>query len=375
MQAEDALGRDRLGARAPRRRDSHRASRSAQGRCSGRRTLLDEYDAVFLGLGLGADSDASASRARTGRASSARRPDRADQARRSSAPTPRRRRRARSSIGGGNTAIDVAHELRAPRRRRRHHGLPPRREDDARLRARARGARKDGRPPAGERGAAVARDAARQARRRSSSPTADGKPSAAPSEELACDLIVVAIGQRAARPRGASSPASRSTPRAASSSTRPRTAPATPRCTAAATASNGGKEVVNAVAEASDAVRACIELRRCAGATRAVMADLSSTSAGIKCPNPFWLASAPPTNTGDQVMRAFDAGWGGAVWKTLGNPIVNVSSRFGGIDYGNTPDDGAQQHRAHHRPPARGEPPRDPRGEEALSRSTRSSPR
>jgi dihydropyrimidine dehydrogenase (NAD+) subunit PreA len=35
-------------------------------------------------------------------------------------------------------------------------------------------------------------------------------------------------------------------------------------------------------------------------------------------------------------MRAFDAGWGGAVWKTLGNPIVNVTSRFGGIDYGNT---------------------------------------
>jgi dihydropyrimidine dehydrogenase (NAD+) subunit PreA len=66
------------------------------------------------------------------------------------------------------------------------------------------------------------------------------------------------------------------------------------------------------------------------------MADLSIDFAGIKSPNPFWLASAPPTNTGDQVMRAFDVGWGGAVWKTLGNPIVNVSSRFGGIDYGNT---------------------------------------
>jgi dihydropyrimidine dehydrogenase (NAD+) subunit PreA len=66
------------------------------------------------------------------------------------------------------------------------------------------------------------------------------------------------------------------------------------------------------------------------------MADLSIDFAGIKCPNPFWLASAPPTNTGDQIMRAFDAGWGGAVWKTLGNPIVNVSSRFGGVDYGNT---------------------------------------
>ncbi|MCZ7682940.1 MAG: NAD-dependent dihydropyrimidine dehydrogenase subunit PreA [Sandaracinaceae bacterium] len=64
------------------------------------------------------------------------------------------------------------------------------------------------------------------------------------------------------------------------------------------------------------------------------MADLSIDFCGVKSPNPFWLASAPPTNTGDQVKRAFDAGWGGAVWKTLGNPIVNVSSRFGGIDYG-----------------------------------------
>ena len=64
------------------------------------------------------------------------------------------------------------------------------------------------------------------------------------------------------------------------------------------------------------------------------MPDLSIDFAGIKSPNPFWLASAPPTNSGDQVMRAFDAGWGGAVWKTLGNPIVNVSSRLGSIDYG-----------------------------------------
>src|SRR5271154_3091973 len=63
------------------------------------------------------------------------------------------------------------------------------------------------------------------------------------------------------------------------------------------------------------------------------MADLSIDFAGIKSPNPFWLASAPPTNTGEQVMRAFDAGWGGAVWKTLGNPIVNVTSRFGAVDY------------------------------------------
>jgi dihydropyrimidine dehydrogenase (NAD+) subunit PreA len=63
------------------------------------------------------------------------------------------------------------------------------------------------------------------------------------------------------------------------------------------------------------------------------MADLSIEFAGIKSPNPFWLASAPPANTGEQVMRAFDAGWGGAVWKTLGDPIVNVTSRFGAVDY------------------------------------------
>ncbi|MEZ4336506.1 MAG: hypothetical protein R3B82_07760 [Sandaracinaceae bacterium] len=37
------------------------------------------------------------------------------------------------------------------------------------------------------------------------------------------------------------------------------------------------------------------------------MADLSIDFCGVKSPNPFWLASAPPTNTGDQVKRAFDA--------------------------------------------------------------------
>lgn len=63
------------------------------------------------------------------------------------------------------------------------------------------------------------------------------------------------------------------------------------------------------------------------------MPDLSVNFAGIKSPNPFWLASAPPTNSGYQIMKAFDAGWGGAVWKTLGVPIVNVSSRYGSVNY------------------------------------------
>jgi dihydropyrimidine dehydrogenase (NAD+) subunit PreA len=65
------------------------------------------------------------------------------------------------------------------------------------------------------------------------------------------------------------------------------------------------------------------------------MPDLSITFCGIRCPNPFWLASGPPTNTAYQVMRAFDAGWGGAVWKTIGEPIINTVSRYGSIDLKN----------------------------------------
>jgi dihydropyrimidine dehydrogenase (NAD+) subunit PreA len=65
------------------------------------------------------------------------------------------------------------------------------------------------------------------------------------------------------------------------------------------------------------------------------MADLRVEFAGIKAPNPFWLASAPPTDKSYNVVRAFKAGWGGVVWKTLGEagpPIVNVSGpRYGAI--------------------------------------------
>ena len=65
------------------------------------------------------------------------------------------------------------------------------------------------------------------------------------------------------------------------------------------------------------------------------MPDLSINFCGVRSPNPFWLASGPPANTAYQVMRAFDAGWGGAVWKTIGEPIINTASRYGSIDYKN----------------------------------------
>ncbi len=65
------------------------------------------------------------------------------------------------------------------------------------------------------------------------------------------------------------------------------------------------------------------------------MADLTSDFVGISSPNPFWLASAPPTDKEYNVRRAFEAGWGGVVWKTLGEagpPVVNVNGpRYGAI--------------------------------------------
>ena len=67
------------------------------------------------------------------------------------------------------------------------------------------------------------------------------------------------------------------------------------------------------------------------------MADLRSNFLGIQSPNPFWLASAPPTDKAYNVNRAFEAGWGGVVWKTLGEagpPVVNVSGPRYGAVYG-----------------------------------------
>ncbi|HEY9012899.1 MAG TPA: NAD-dependent dihydropyrimidine dehydrogenase subunit PreA [Devosia sp.] len=65
------------------------------------------------------------------------------------------------------------------------------------------------------------------------------------------------------------------------------------------------------------------------------MADIRNNFVGIKSPNPFWLASAPPTDKAYNVERAFKAGWGGVVWKTLGEegpPVVNVNGpRYGAI--------------------------------------------
>jgi len=54
--------------------------------------------------------------------------------------------------------------------------------------------------------------------------------------------------------------------------------------------------------------------------------QLDVTFTGLRFSNPFLLASAPPTESDSNIMRAFDAGWGGVVTKTIGlHPVVNVA--------------------------------------------------
>ena len=49
------------------------------------------------------------------------------------------------------------------------------------------------------------------------------------------------------------------------------------------------------------------------------------TFTGIHFDNPFLLSSAPPTESENNILRAFEAGWGGVVTKTIGlHPVVNV---------------------------------------------------
>ncbi|HYL41626.1 MAG TPA: NAD-dependent dihydropyrimidine dehydrogenase subunit PreA, partial [Candidatus Binatus sp.] len=103
---------------------------------------------------------------------------------------------------------------------------------------------------------------------------------------------------------------------------------------------NGGAEVVNAVQHGKRAARSILEALGLSTQIQAARktdstvpgVDLFPDMAGIHSPNPFWLASCPITNTAEMVSRAFDAGWGGAVWKTVGEPITNVTSRLGAMN-------------------------------------------
>ena len=70
------------------------------------------------------------------------------------------------------------------------------------------------------------------------------------------------------------------------------------------------------------------------------MADLSTVFTGIRFENPFLLASAPPTESESNIVRAYEAGWGGVVTKTIGlHPVTNVrgpKTKFLRVDNGGT---------------------------------------
>ena len=54
---------------------------------------------------------------------------------------------------------------------------------------------------------------------------------------------------------------------------------------------------------------------------------LATRFTGIDFDNPFLLASAPPTESDANIIRAFEAGWGGVVTKTIGlHPVMNVAN-------------------------------------------------
>ena len=60
--------------------------------------------------------------------------------------------------------------------------------------------------------------------------------------------------------------------------------------------------------------------------------DLSITVNGMKFPNPFLLGSGPPGTNARVIAKSYDAGWGGAVAKTVSlesAKVVNVVPRYG----------------------------------------------
>jgi dihydroorotate dehydrogenase subfamily 1 len=60
--------------------------------------------------------------------------------------------------------------------------------------------------------------------------------------------------------------------------------------------------------------------------------DLSITVNGMKFPNPFVLGSGPPGTNARVLAKAYEAGWGGAVAKTVSlesAKVVNVVPRYG----------------------------------------------
>ena len=65
--------------------------------------------------------------------------------------------------------------------------------------------------------------------------------------------------------------------------------------------------------------------------------DLSIEFCGKRFKNPFLLSSSPVSNSAEMVVRSFEAGWSGVVFKTLNSdrlPIIHPSPRMNAFHYG-----------------------------------------
>ena len=273
-------------------------------------------------------------------------------------------------IGGGMTAIDIAMQSkrlgaehvtivyrRGPEHMRRAatsaSSRRPMASRSASGRARSRSKAMTARCPASSSNARAMKTASSSAPARPSARGRHGVQGDRPDRRApTCSAATARDGWRAA--------ASRSTPSGA---------PACPASGRAATASVGGLDLT--VAAVEDGKRRGALDRRCARLALELKESAHGRSShdflGIKSPNPFWLASAPPTDKEDNVVRAFKAGWGGVVWKTLGEDGRRSSTspaRATAPSMPGPPPHRLQQYRADHRPR-----PRD----QSRRRSSRSS--
>src|SRR4030067_709209 len=74
----------------------------------------------------------------------------------------------------------------------------------------------------------------------------------------------------------------------------------------------------------------------------ATQTNLSVRFCGCEMANPFLLFSAPPTGTGEMIKQAFEAGWGGAVTKTLAHDrdlLANVTPRLASLSFAGRSDE------------------------------------
>jgi dihydropyrimidine dehydrogenase (NAD+) subunit PreA len=99
-------------------------------------------------------------------------------------------------------------------------------------------------------------------------------------------------------------------------------------------AARGGATVVEAVADGKRAAAAIL------GAEPPARPDTPSLAldfCGVHFPNPFCLSSSPVANSAEMCARAFDAGWGGVYYKTLGKEdehrVYHPSPRLNALHY------------------------------------------